>query len=285
MFVTALLSTLGLAATAVSAGVSGVPNLSRYAYSDPFAWQTGCSTQANVPYSCQNTTAQLNQCCFESPGGLLMSVQLWDTTGNTGTDDEWTIHGLWPDYCNGSWGQFCDAAREYPNITQVLIQNGATDLLRFMQEHWLDQGGDNESFWEHEWNKHGTCLSTLEPPCMPSGKPTGYDATRFFHTATNLYKGLPTYLILASAGIFPSTTRNYTYTQLAHTVKSRIGITPAFDCDNSTTIFEISYYHHLKGSIVDGKWERIDAYVNGSCSQTLPLQYLPKPKTVRQTII
>ncbi|KAG8865151.1 ribonuclease T2-like [Tulasnella sp. 330] len=214
-----------------------------------------------------------------------MAVQLWDTTGNTGPDDEWTIHGLWPDYCNGSWGQFCDAARQYPNITEVLIQNNATDLLGFMQEHWLDQGGDNESFWEHEWNKHGTCLSTLEPSCMPSGKPTGYDATRFFHTATNLYKGLPTFWILASAGIFPSTTRNYTYSEIANAVKSRIGVLPALDCDNSTVIFEIDYYHHLKGSIVDGEWERIDAYVNGSCSQTLPLQYLPKPKTaVRQPI-
>lgn len=34
------------------------------------------------------------------------------------------------------------------------------------------------------------------------------------------------------------------------------GVTPAFDCDNST-IYEIDYYHNLRGSIVDGKFERI----------------------------
>jgi ribonuclease T2 len=25
-----------------------------------------------------------------------------------------------------------------------------------MQTYWKDYQGDDESFWEHEWNKHGS---------------------------------------------------------------------------------------------------------------------------------
>ena len=32
-----------------------------------------------------------------------------------------------------------------------------------MKKYWKDDAGNDESFWEHEWNKHGTCISTLEP--------------------------------------------------------------------------------------------------------------------------
>jgi len=34
-----------------------------------------------------------------------------------------------------------------------------------MNKYWKNNAGTDESFWEHEWNKHGTCISTLEPGC------------------------------------------------------------------------------------------------------------------------
>ena len=68
--------------------------------------QTACLDQPSF-YSCENTTAIKNECCSPYPGGLALATQYWDTI--TGMEEEgqllpfekWTLHGLWPDYCDG----------------------------------------------------------------------------------------------------------------------------------------------------------------------------------------
>jgi ribonuclease T2 len=40
-----------------------------------------------------------------------------------------------------------------------------------MSTYWKDYQGDDETFWEHEWAKHGTCISTLEPAATPTTRP------------------------------------------------------------------------------------------------------------------
>ncbi|THH09608.1 hypothetical protein EW145_g1893 [Phellinidium pouzarii] len=82
-------------------------------------------------YSCENTTQVQNTCCSPTPGGLVLQTQFWDTY--TGFEDagqllpknSWTIHGLWPDFCDGSFTQYCDLSRQYdpspsPNTTNGL---------------------------------------------------------------------------------------------------------------------------------------------------------------------
>jgi ribonuclease T2 len=63
-----------------------------------------------------------------------------------------------------------------------------------MDLYWKDSGGDDESFWEHEWDKHGTCISTLEPSCY-----TGYTATQevvdFFQKTVDLFQTLDSYTV------------------------------------------------------------------------------------------
>jgi ribonuclease T2 len=60
-----------------------------------------------------------------------------------------------PDNCDGSYGQYCDKSREYSNITAILQEQGRTELLSYMNTYWPNYEGENEEFWEHEWNKHG----------------------------------------------------------------------------------------------------------------------------------
>jgi hypothetical protein len=50
----------------------------------------------------------------------------------------------------------CDASRAYTNITQILQSYGKTDLLNYMQQYWVSNSGSAETFWEHEFGKHGT---------------------------------------------------------------------------------------------------------------------------------
>jgi ribonuclease T2 len=85
-----------------------------------------------------------------------------DTTvwaGCTHTDKEWTkeltIHGLWPDYNDGTWPQFCSSEKFDPSVI--------ADLEDQMKILWPDDYNSpsnpfsKTAFYEHEWSKHGTC--------------------------------------------------------------------------------------------------------------------------------
>ena len=65
---------------------------------------------------------------METFGSLVLSTQYWNTYAGRETQDQllpqhsWTIHGLWSDFCNGSYTQYCDLSRQfdpepYPNTT------------------------------------------------------------------------------------------------------------------------------------------------------------------------
>ncbi len=71
----------------------------------------------------------------------------------------WSIHGLWPEYDQKSWPQFCDNSR-YKDLTEAVI----APILPLMQQYWFSCGNDNWGFWVHEWQKHGTCQPL--PPVM-----------------------------------------------------------------------------------------------------------------------
>jgi len=234
---------------------------------------SGCS--GSGPVSC--STSVSDTCCTESPGGLLLQTQFWDTNPSTGPSDSWTIHGLWPDNCDGTFESDCDPSRAYTDLSSLLTDQGASDTLDFMNTFWVDIRGRNEQFWEHEWSKHGTCMSTLEPSCLPSGSPTGAEAVAFFQTVVKLFQSLPTFTWLSNQGITPSTTKTYTLSTLTAALKSESGgYTPELGC-SSGNLNSISWYFHLQGSIIDGNFLPIDATntARGSCPST-GIKYRPK---------
>ena len=142
----------------------------------------------NIPFS------SVDSCCAETFGGLILATQYWDTY--TGFEAEgqllpparWTIHGLWPDFCNGSFTQYCDLNRQYdpspspnttnglksgtfvppyngPDVSTFISAFGKYDLLAYMNKYWVSQGGSSVGFWAHEFSKHATCYSTFDVPC------------------------------------------------------------------------------------------------------------------------
>jgi ribonuclease T2 len=97
-----------------------------------------------------------------------------------------------PDRCDGTYDANCDPSREYTNISAIISSFGKTELLDYMSTYWKDYKGDDETFWEHEWAKHGTCISTLEPTCYTEHKETE-EVVDYFQKAVDLFKGLPSY--------------------------------------------------------------------------------------------
>lgn len=63
-----------------------------------------------------------------------------------------------------------------------------------MNTYWKDESGNDESFWEHEWSKHGTCISTLEPSCYTKYTPQE-EVVEYFNRTVELFKTLPTYTV------------------------------------------------------------------------------------------
>ncbi|KAJ7619703.1 ribonuclease T2, partial [Roridomyces roridus] len=233
---------------------------------------SGCP--ANGPLSCSSSAE--GTCCFEAPGGLVLQTQFWDTNPTTGPTNSWTIHGLWPDNCDGSFSENCDPSRDYTDIGTLLTQQNASSTLTFMNEFWknLPSDGTDEEFWEHEWSTHGTCYSTLQVSCLPEGSPRAAEAVAFFQTVVGLFQTVPTFTWLENQGISPSTTETHTLASLVAAIKAESGFAPTFGCSGST-LNAIFYYFHLSGSVIDGEFVMIDAPESSTCPSS-GIVYPPK---------
>ncbi|KAH8700915.1 ribonuclease T2-like protein, partial [Talaromyces proteolyticus] len=248
-------------------------------------------------------------CCSETFGGLFLSTQFWNTY--TGLESEgqvlpansWTLHGLWPDFCNGSYTQYCDLNRQYdpapspntttgtangtrvppytgPSIDTFLHPFGKFDLLAWMSKYWINQGAPSKNLWAHEFSKHATCYSTFDTPCFgPDAQPHS-DVVNFFETAITYFLRHPTYDWLSAAGITPSNKTAYTLDEIQWTLTQASGAVPYLGCtgprfnetaagkgsqDNGRTVLdEVWYYFHAHGRPQDLKYKPVDADSVGS---------------------
>lgn len=118
-----------------------------------------------------------DSCCYNGalePGdkesGLILVTSFWNAQPSLGPEDSTTIHGLWPDYCDGTYPQFCTAESGIPQYSGADIDNilakYAPDTLDYLHVYFKDNTGDDASFRSHEWNKHGTCYNALRGKCF-----------------------------------------------------------------------------------------------------------------------
>ncbi|CEJ84511.1 Putative Ribonuclease T2 family protein [[Torrubiella] hemipterigena] len=242
---------------------------------------------------------KVDTCCVETFGGLVLQTQFWSTF--TGRESEgqllprasWGIHGLWPDFCNGSYTQYCDLSRQYdpkpspnttngkpdgtpvPAYTGESIANwfapyGKEDLLAYMEKFWINQYDPNWMLWAHEYSKHATCFSTFQTECYGPKAPKYADLFEFFETVIYYFRQVPTWSWLANAGIRPSNTTSYTLSDIQGVLTKEFGQLPFLGCsgprfnetaagkgslDNGRTqLSEVWYYHTVYGAP-----QRIDA--------------------------
>ncbi|CAO3644941.1 unnamed protein product [Cunninghamella blakesleeana] len=204
--------------------------------------------------SCSNNSG--GECCTPT-NGILILVQQW--IEGYGPDDAFTMHGLWPDTCSGgqTGDNGCDPSRNYPDLGSI-IQSNQT-LNTDMNTYWPSYKDDNPAFWSHEWNKHGTCVSTLQPKCYSNFK-ENEDVYDYFGTALQLRSKYNLHSTLSDSQITPG--GSYSSSSMISAIKSAYGVKPLVNCKNGK-LNEIWIYFNVKGG---NTFVPIDALGSSSCS-------------------
>lgn len=99
-----------------------------------------------------------------------------------------TLHGLWPNFrspqSGHSWPQCCPS-RFGSNIDPNVFNSLESDLQLYWPNEQDPSGGDlQNSLWNHEWGKHGTC--------------SGLDQRTYLTTAMQLLQNLGTPAVIGN---------------------------------------------------------------------------------------
>ncbi|KAJ3142089.1 ribonuclease T2-like [Geranomyces variabilis] len=276
---------------AVSAGC--LPEPGSHGVTFPPIPAHGCPSKAlacTTP-SGDNSTSY-DGCCVPNQG-LFVYSQNWtmgycqnpnntcaETTLRALPKNQFTLHGLWADYCDGTYETSplgCDPARRDDNAKATVDKLAPKSLREEMEKVWLAADGDYNWFWSHEWNKHGTCVSTLNPKCFTKPSPS-QDVLAFFRASLNLRPRFNLYKIFASQGVVPSTTHAYNFTDFQAALKAETGFEGAFQCTKNAngTAFLSEVWTYLiarPGLKFDGH-EPVKPF--SSCKIGAPIYYLPQ---------
>ena len=148
--------------------------------------------------------------------------------------DSFQIHGLWPNYDNGTWPQFCcrktpfdmDEISSLRDELEVFDNFEAMISCLIQQTNWrnLLLGKSASSLWAHEWDKHGTC-STASPKIRGE--------LNYFSTTLHLFGERPVFEWLKDADIVPSIQNVYSYKTVKSVIQDKIGKNVVLQCNRS----------------------------------------------------
>ncbi|XP_064485642.1 ribonuclease Oy-like [Ornithodoros turicata] len=83
------------------------------------------------------------------PSGFCMVEPRCDKVKVQNIGNEWTLHGIWPAWSRG-FPTDCDDSVKF-EIAQV------ENISPQLSLRWPSLTGNDKTFWQHEWKKHGTC--------------------------------------------------------------------------------------------------------------------------------
>ncbi|CDO56507.1 similar to Saccharomyces cerevisiae YPL123C RNY1 Vacuolar RNase of the T(2) family [Geotrichum candidum] len=235
-------------------------------------WDSHEKCPIDTPLSC--TIGTKDSCCIEATNGLFLATQFWDFYPQTGPDNLFTTHGLWSDKCTGGFKQFCNPAWGITNVTKILQDLGEEDLLQKMNYSWKNMGKTDEDLWLHEFNKHGTCMSTVNPSCYPETAEKYRYVGDFFNSVVTLQDQLPTYDILAQAGIVPTTEKKYKTADIEAVLSKHVQDKAVRLGCKGSSLLEVWYFFKLKGTVASGSFIPENADSKSSCPAEI--YYVPK---------
>ncbi|KAJ4974299.1 hypothetical protein NE237_007473 [Protea cynaroides] len=163
--------------------------------------------------------------CVSKDFDFFYFVQQWpgsycDTKGNccyptTGKPDaDFGIHGLWPNYNDGTYPSNCD-----PNT--AFDPSAISDLTTSLEINWPSlacPSSNGLSFWSHEWEKHGTCSESI------------LDQHGYFDRALKLKTQVNLLQALENAGIKPNGSF-YSMVSINKAITEAIGFSPGIECN------------------------------------------------------
>ncbi|XP_054810491.1 ribonuclease 1-like [Prosopis cineraria] len=128
------------------------------------------------------------------------------------------IHGLWPNYNDGSYPSNCD-----PN--NPFNQSEVSDLISSLERNWATlacPSGNGIQFWTHEWDKHGTCSESL------------LHQHDYFASALNLKQHANVLQALSNAGI-EADGGSYSLSNIKDAIKESTGFAPFIECNQDSS--------------------------------------------------
>ncbi|KAF9370713.1 ribonuclease T2-like, partial [Podila verticillata] len=180
-------------------------------------------------------TGQVVDACCLPDNGIMVLAQQWFP--GLGPSDEFTLHGLFPDTCGGGIVGNCDPSREHDDV-ESRLSSYPHPRVRFMQDmedYWSsykktsNNQPANNDFWSHEWNTHGTCVSTLNPNCFDDFT-QDQDLYMFFDRTLALRKEFDIFPALAKANITPGAGAMYNVDDIHAAIRANFNVEASIEC-------------------------------------------------------
>jgi ribonuclease T2 len=129
-----------------------------------------------------------------------------------------TMHGLWPERNDGSYPQNCAGAPAFD-------PSKLAPIMPALNRYWPSLNGPSQSFWQHEWNTHGSCATDVFATQLD-----------FFNSTLNYLAQYNISAALAAHGIFPSNTKSFPLTAFNAALEAEFGQTAVLTCDSQHRI-------------------------------------------------
>jgi len=100
-----------------------------------------------------------------------------------------------------------------------LDTNAISYLVPTLNLVWPSNNGNNQGFWAHEWEKHGTCSE--------------FSQLEYFEQSINLQIKNNVKSALATSWITPSSSNTYFSSSIIQAVKTSNGATPVIHCSGN----------------------------------------------------
>lgn len=158
----------------------------------------------------------------------------------------WVVHGLWPSVKGEMGPSFCD--RSYP-----FDMNKINWLASSLEEYWpnLYTNTEADSFWKHEWEKHGTCALTL---------PQITDESDYFNVSLSLRTIFDFGKMLKANKIIPDDEKSYDLSSIKSAIQKVLKVEPTVECYESDGV---QYLAQMQ-ICLSKQFELVDCYEKSS---------------------